>query len=46
MTTLSANRQGPDGRAVSRARTLWTACVAHALHDGCTDLIYLLLPIW
>jgi MFS transporter, FSR family, fosmidomycin resistance protein len=27
-------------------RTLWTACVAHALHDGYTDLIYLLLPIW
>jgi MFS family permease len=27
-------------------RTLWTACTAHALHDGYTDLIYLLLPIW
>lgn len=27
-------------------RTLWTTCVAHALHDGYTDLIYLLLPIW
>ena len=32
--------------AVSRGRTLWTACAAHALHDGYTDLIYLLLPIW
>ena len=31
---------------MSRARTLWTACAAHALHDGYTDLIYLLLPIW
>jgi FSR family fosmidomycin resistance protein-like MFS transporter len=30
----------------SRTRTLWTACVAHALHDGYTDMIYLLLPIW
>lgn len=46
MTALSANRKGEDGRAVSRARTLWTACTAHALHDGYTDLIYLLLPIW
>jgi MFS transporter, FSR family, fosmidomycin resistance protein len=31
---------------MSRGRTLWTACAAHALHDGYTDLIYLLLPIW
>jgi MFS transporter, FSR family, fosmidomycin resistance protein len=46
MTALCANRQGLDGRIVSPTRTLWTACVAHALHDGCTDLIYLLLPIW
>jgi MFS family permease len=30
----------------SRRRTLWTACAAHALHDGYTDMIYLLLPIW
>jgi MFS family permease len=30
----------------SRRRTLWTACAAHALHDGYTDVIYLLLPIW
>jgi MFS transporter, FSR family, fosmidomycin resistance protein len=46
MTALSAGRKSEDGRAVFRARTLWTACVAHALHDGYTDLIYLLLPIW
>jgi MFS transporter, FSR family, fosmidomycin resistance protein len=47
MTTLSANT-GNETRQVasSRARTLWTACAAHALHDGYTDLIYLLLPIW
>jgi FSR family fosmidomycin resistance protein-like MFS transporter len=47
MTTLSANNGRPDAEpAPSRARTLWTACAAHALHDGYTDLIYLLLPIW
>ena len=46
MTALSAKRRSEDRPAVSRARTLWTACAAHALHDGYTDLIYLLLPIW
>ncbi len=29
-----------------RARVLWFSCVAHALHDGYTDMIYVLLPIW
>ena len=47
MTTLSANTANADVQGIpSRARTLWTACAAHALHDGYTDLIYLLLPIW
>jgi len=27
-------------------RTLFMAGVAHALHDGYTDLIYVLLPVW
>ncbi len=45
MTALDANRD-KDAPAASRVRTLWTACAAHALHDGYTDLIYLLLPIW
>ena len=39
-------RTGTRRAVPSRARTLWTACAAHALHDGYTDLIYLLLPIW
>lgn len=30
----------------TRGRALWSACVAHALHDGYTDLIYVLLPVW
>jgi MFS transporter, FSR family, fosmidomycin resistance protein len=29
-----------------RKRTLFMACVAHALHDGYTDLIYVMLPVW
>jgi MFS transporter, FSR family, fosmidomycin resistance protein len=47
MTTLSSNTTDAATPAVpSRTRTLWTACAAHAVHDGYTDLIYLLLPIW
>ena len=46
MTMLSTRSETVDAPTVSRARTLWTACAAHALHDGYTDLIYLLLPIW
>ncbi|WP_416426656.1 MFS transporter [Pseudomonas sp. App30] len=29
-----------------RRRSLFAACGAHAVHDGLTDLIYVLLPIW
>jgi MFS transporter, FSR family, fosmidomycin resistance protein len=46
MTTVSTNSEAATPQSASRARTLWTACAAHALHDGYTDLIYLLLPIW
>lgn len=30
----------------ARRRSLIAACSAHAVHDGLTDLIYVLLPIW
>lgn len=33
------------GRANER-RTLAVACGAHAIHDGYTDLVYVMLPIW
>ncbi|SHG40015.1 MFS transporter [Bradyrhizobium erythrophlei] len=46
MTALDANGRKAAARTVARGRTLWTACAAHALHDGYTDLIYLLLPVW
>ncbi|HEX4365640.1 MAG TPA: MFS transporter [Rhodopila sp.] len=37
----------PDLPGKSRARrTLALAGVAHALHDGFTDMIYVLLPVW
>jgi MFS family permease len=32
--------------ARNRIRVLWVACGAHALHDGLTDTLYLLLPLW
>jgi MFS family permease len=30
----------------SKASVLWVACGAHALHDGFTDTLYVLLPLW
>ena len=33
-------------RLASARRTLAVAGTAHALHDGYTDLIYILLPLW
>jgi MFS transporter, FSR family, fosmidomycin resistance protein len=30
----------------NRRFSLWGACIAHALHDGYTDQLYALLPVW
>ncbi|RKP53695.1 MFS transporter [Pararobbsia silviterrae] len=40
-----ADEHGPSN-AASRTRILWLSCTAHALHDGYTDMIYALLPVW
>src|SRR5438309_11662710 len=32
--------------ASSERRTMAVACGAHVLHDGYTDLLYVLLPLW
>jgi MFS transporter, FSR family, fosmidomycin resistance protein len=32
--------------ATAERRVLAVACSAHALHDGFTDLLYVLLPLW
>src|SRR5947209_19141830 len=38
---------GALGRiAVPERRTIAVACGAHILHDGYTDLLYVLLPLW
>ena len=42
-TALSAATRHTPNRG--RRRALWVACGAHALHDGLTDTLYLLLPI-
>ncbi|CAN5382381.1 MFS transporter [soil metagenome] len=48
MTTpsLAAVPLEEAGAAPIRTRVLWLSCVAHALHDGYTDMIYVLLPVW
>ena len=45
--TVSAGGVGetPLGKAAER-RALAVGCGAHALHDGFTDLVYVMLPIW
>ncbi len=48
-STVPVHRwQEPEtaGDASGRRRSLAGACVAHMLHDGYTDLLYVLLPVW
>src|SRR4051812_20039886 len=43
-TATPARASGPG---IPRARrTLALASIAHALHDGLTDMVYVLLPVW
>src|SRR4051794_41895618 len=35
-----------DRIAAPRQRAMGVACGAHILHDGYTDLLYVLLPLW
>src|SRR5947207_14406775 len=49
MNAASDQRIEQDAGVVARQaerRAAGVACGAHALHDGYTDLIYVLLPIW
>ncbi|WP_248747923.1 MFS transporter [Pseudomonas sp. MWU12-2037] len=38
--------ESPPVETSLRRRSLLAACSAHAVHDGLTDVIYVLLPIW
>ncbi|AZF02024.1 putative MFS-type transporter [Pseudomonas orientalis] len=43
--TAAPSLSPPDPASVRR-RSLVAGCGAHAVHDGLTDVIYVLLPIW
>jgi FSR family fosmidomycin resistance protein-like MFS transporter len=42
----SGRNSGKLGSSSLQKRVLGGACLAHALHDGFSDLIYVLLPVW
>lgn len=42
-TTARTSSRAPSS---SKRRSLVGVCLAHALHDGYTDLLYVLLPLW
>jgi FSR family fosmidomycin resistance protein-like MFS transporter len=44
--TVVANTSSVLPQTQEERRALGVACGAHALHDGYTDLVYVLLPIW
>src|SRR5580692_10708730 len=46
MAIASPSHADHEPTTSGRRRVLSVACCAHALHDGYTDLIYVLLPIW
>ncbi|WP_249673476.1 MFS transporter [Pseudomonas abieticivorans] len=46
MNNPAALREQPAMQTNTRRRALLAGCSAHAVHDGLTDLIYVLLPIW
>ena len=46
MVSLSSTAGTNLAAADQRRRILAVTCGAHALHDGFTDLIYVLLPVW
>lgn len=49
MTELSNPSPTPSlacAQSPARRRTLLAGCTAHAIHDGLTDVIYVLLPVW
>src|SRR2546423_10506863 len=46
MTIAQGEITGPASTKRDERRAAAVACGAHALHDGYTDLIYVMLPIW
>ncbi|WP_044562713.1 MFS transporter [Azospirillum sp. B4] len=46
MTTANWAEKEQDAEPSSRRRNLLGACLAHLVHDGYTDQLYALLPVW
>jgi MFS transporter, FSR family, fosmidomycin resistance protein len=46
MASQHARAVAPSSAAARERRTLAAAASAHILHDGYTDLLYVLLPVW
>lgn len=46
MTAASRTADTAAATKQTERRAMGAACGAHALHDGYTDLIYVMLPIW
>src|SRR6185295_16249658 len=46
MASDQAHAAAPSSAAARERRTLAAAATAHILHDGYTDLLYVLLPVW
>jgi len=46
MPSQQAPAVAPASAAARERRTLAAAATAHILHDGYTDLLYVLLPVW
>ena len=44
--TVVANTASVIPQTQAERRALGVACGAHALHDGYTDLVYVMLPVW
>lgn len=45
-TTAARTPTAETPPAAARKRSLFAACSAHAVHDGLTDVVYVLLPLW
>jgi MFS transporter, FSR family, fosmidomycin resistance protein len=46
MATAHWTREAQSGECLPQRRNLAGACLAHFLHDGYTDQLYALLPLW
>ncbi len=46
MQVVATLSSAPEAAAPGKRRSLVAACLAHALHDGFTDGLYSLLPVW